>query len=278
MSYPKPAGTRTDPAGTRTDPAGGPPEHSRPAPVTARGSAAASSASDRAYESVKERIITGALAGGELISEGDVARELGVSRTPVREGFLRLEAEGWMRLYPKRGALVVPIAPGEAESVVEARFLVEVQAVRRLASEPRARAEVVQRLERVVQQMRDHARSGDVAAFSAGDAMFHGTIVEALGNPLLEGFYRTLRDRQRRMSHQSVVSREQAAEDILADHGALVEAIRRGDGEQYADRVCQHMRSVHRLPSRSRPDRGGQAGNSANASTPSAPRSEEAGS
>ncbi|WP_149360430.1 GntR family transcriptional regulator [Lolliginicoccus suaedae] len=212
------------------------------------------SASDRAYESVKERIITGALAGGELISEGDVARELGVSRTPVREGFLRLEAEGWMRLYPKRGALVVPIAPGEAESVVEARFLVEVQAVRRLAGEASARAEAVQRLEHVVQQMREDARSGDVAAFSAGDARFHEVIVEALGNPLLEGFYATLRDRQRRMSYDSVVSREQAAEDILADHGALVEAIREGDAELYAERVWSHMRSVHRLPQRPRPD------------------------
>ncbi|NKS66646.1 GntR family transcriptional regulator, partial [Rhodococcus hoagii] len=55
-------------------------------------------------------ILSGALPGGELISEGEIASRMGSSRTPVREAFLRLEAEGWMRLYPKRGALIVPIA------------------------------------------------------------------------------------------------------------------------------------------------------------------------
>ncbi len=270
---------------------GGPPgpARDRPEPLAAadhaRGMGGVQSAADRVYLAVKEQIITGTLAGGELLSEGDVARELGVSRTPVREGFLRLQSEGWMRLFPKRGALVVPVAPGEAESVVEARFLVEVQAVRRLAAEPDRRSDVVQRLQHVMARMRDDARTGDVAAFSAGDALFHGAIVGALGNPLLEGFYATLRDRQRRMSHQSVMSREQAARDILADHGALVDAIRQGDAERYADRVWRHMRTVHRLPPRSRPDQCGQARQSGTASpsdttgsTPSTSSSEEPGS
>ena len=70
-------------------------------------------AKDRAYAYVKERILEGAYPGGELLSEGEVAEALEVSRTPVREAFLLLEAEGLMRLYPKRGALVVPVSPGE---------------------------------------------------------------------------------------------------------------------------------------------------------------------
>ncbi|WP_223286039.1 GntR family transcriptional regulator [Kocuria atrinae] len=60
-------------------------------------------AAERAYAHAKARILTGEL-DGELLSEGIVADELGVSRTPVREAFLRLQAEGLMRLYPKRGA------------------------------------------------------------------------------------------------------------------------------------------------------------------------------
>ena len=48
-----------------------------------------------------------------------------MSRTPVREAFLRLQSEGLLRLYPKRGALVVPVSVGEVEAVMETRMLVE---------------------------------------------------------------------------------------------------------------------------------------------------------
>ncbi|MBS1843766.1 MAG: GntR family transcriptional regulator [Actinobacteria bacterium] len=61
------------------------------------------SAADRAYVHTKERILAGEYAQGRLIGEGEVSDAVGVSRTPVREAFLRLEAEGLLQLYPKRG-------------------------------------------------------------------------------------------------------------------------------------------------------------------------------
>ena len=74
---------------------------------------------------VKTQVLTGAFPGGELISEGEVAAALGMSRTPVREAFLRLEAEGLLRLYPQRGALVVQVSSEEARAVIEARLVLE---------------------------------------------------------------------------------------------------------------------------------------------------------
>ncbi|MCZ0975943.1 GntR family transcriptional regulator [Streptomyces albulus] len=71
---------------------------------------------DRAYAHVRERLLDGRYPGGELLSERAVATELGLSNTPVREAFLRLQAEGFLRLYPRRGALVVPVTPGEAHA------------------------------------------------------------------------------------------------------------------------------------------------------------------
>ena len=76
------------------------------------------SASERAYRHVKDRILDGSLPGGELISEGEIAEALGMSRTPVRAAFGQLEAEGLLRLYPKRGALVVPVSASETEAVM----------------------------------------------------------------------------------------------------------------------------------------------------------------
>src|SRR3954471_1159568 len=82
-------------------------------------------AKDRALDYVKCQVLTGAFPGGELISEGEVATALGMSRTPVREAFLQLEAAGLLRLYPKRGALVVPVSPDEVRAVLDARLLME---------------------------------------------------------------------------------------------------------------------------------------------------------
>ena len=90
-------------------------------------------AADLVYARVKQRILQGDLEGGRMLSEGELAAEHGVSRTPVREAFLRLQAEGWMRLYPKRGALVVESTPGEIAQVLEARRLLENYAVQRLS-------------------------------------------------------------------------------------------------------------------------------------------------
>src|SRR3954468_11306716 len=88
-------------------------------------------AADIAYNFTKARILDGRMAGGAMVSEGDVAEGTGLSRTPVREAFLRLESEGLLRLYPKRGALVVPVSPAEVLHVMETRLLVERFAVER---------------------------------------------------------------------------------------------------------------------------------------------------
>ncbi|MCW4352744.1 GntR family transcriptional regulator [Hoyosella sp. YIM 151337] len=212
------------------------------------------SSADRVYERVKEQILTGALAGGELLSEGEIAAELGVSRTPVREGFLRLEAEGWMRLYPKRGALVVPIAEGAAEELVEARYLTEVHAMRMLARDSSARTRVAAALRESLKRLKEHRACGDVGAFAAEDADFHATIVEACHNRLLIDFYKRLRDRQRRMSAQSVARDTTVTPQILDDHEALIEIVERGDADAYADGIWAHMRRAHHLADRPRPD------------------------
>src|SRR5579875_627543 len=83
------------------------------------------SAVERARSWVRERILDGTLAGGQLLTEGEVAERIGISRTPVREAFLQLEAENMLRLYPKRGALVVPVEASDLREVLVARSLIE---------------------------------------------------------------------------------------------------------------------------------------------------------
>src|ERR1051325_9098135 len=82
-------------------------------------------AADRVYAHVKKGVLERRYEGGTLLTEGELAEAVGVSRTPVREALLRLEVEGLLRLYPKKGALVLPVSAQEIADVVETRQLGE---------------------------------------------------------------------------------------------------------------------------------------------------------
>lgn len=208
------------------------------------------SAAEQAYRVVKELILSGELPGGELISEGEIATRMKVSRTPVREAFLRLEAEGWMRLYPKRGALIVPVAAGEAEHIVDARQMVETQSVRSVSARPAALEALAADLRAHLDEQQSIADRGDVAAFSTADADFHRAIVHAGGNPLLDTFYSTLRERQRRMTAHSIARDPSRFPHIVDDHRRLAELVAAGDATGFGETVLTHMREVHGLEPR----------------------------
>jgi DNA-binding GntR family transcriptional regulator len=185
-------------------------------------------ATERAYAATKERILDGRFAGGELISEGDVAELVGLSRTPVREAFLRLEAEGLLRLYPKRGALVVPVSPGEVEDVIETRLLVERHAVERIGT---ASAALVMALEAEIAAQERLAAAGDARGFVDSDRRFHRLLVEATGNAILLALHDSLRDRQSRMGLTALSADGDRTGGIVAEHRALVTALAAGDAE-----------------------------------------------
>src|SRR3954451_8810394 len=107
-----------------------PPSTPEPPPVLAGSGPAAA----RVYAYVKERLLDGTFPGGALLRESELSQQLGLSRTPVRQAFVQLEAEGLLELYPKRGALVVPVAASEIEDVLEARPLAEEHCARRAAT------------------------------------------------------------------------------------------------------------------------------------------------
>ena len=203
------------------------------------------SAAERVYGEVKELILTSEIPGGELISEGEIADRCEVSRTPVREAFLRLETEGWMRLFPKRGALVVPIREREAADVVDARILLETHAVRSLVDDAHSRTQLLDALRANLSAQR--ATSPDEADFARLDAEFHQFIVGAGGNDLLAGFFTTLGERHRRMTTVSVHRDAAISGRIVDDHAELINAIERGDAELFATSLISHLAAVHNV-------------------------------
>ena len=203
----------------------------------------ATSAKDRAYDFTKSRVLDSTFAGGDLITEGEVAEALGMSRTPVREAFLRLEGEGLLRLYPKRGALVVPVSLGEVDAVMETRMLVEQFALSKVLADGPA-PEVADALSAAIAQQEEHAAAGDTDGFVAVDREFHTRFVAAAGNPIVAGVYDSLRDRQQRMVITSLLRDPKRIESILVEHRAITDSIRDGELERAQAVLGEHLRGT----------------------------------
>lgn len=198
------------------------------------------SAADRAYAFVKRQIVTGGYGGGTLISEGEVSAAVGVSRTPVREAFLRLEAEGLLRLYPKRGALVVPVSAEEIREVLDARLVIEEHAARTAIGVGRHHA-LAAELRAILGKQDDSGQRRDAAGFTEIDQQFHVTLARAAGNRLLAGFYATLRDRQLRMGTAALLRDPGRYDAILNEHAALADLIDNGDADAVARELARHL-------------------------------------
>jgi len=222
------------------------PDSPQPVPRPAASASASASASERAYAALRARVVSGEIPGGTMISEGEVADELGMSRTPVREAFLRLQAEGWMQLFPKRGALVRPIEPDELAEVVEARHLVESAAIRTVSADDGATTALVNSLRGLVGAQRAAAENADLDTFALLDVAFHQTIADAGGNSILTAFYSSLRDRQHRITARTVRAGQDRVEAILAQHTELVDLVGAGDAAGFEAALAAHLGEIHR--------------------------------
>ncbi|MEV7415998.1 GntR family transcriptional regulator [Streptomyces sp. NPDC089919] len=201
-------------------------------------------AADRVYQHIKEGVLERRYEGGTLLTEGELAEAVGVSRTPVREALLRLETEGLIKLYPKKGALVLPVSVQEIADVVETRLLVEEYTVRRAV--PAAPA-LLDRLEELLAAQRRHVESGDLAAFAVDDRCFHAEIVRSAGNQILARLYDQLRDRQLRMGVAVMHAHPDRIAQNVVEHGEILAALRAGDAEAAAAAVRAHLGRVGSL-------------------------------
>jgi DNA-binding GntR family transcriptional regulator len=157
-----------------------------------------------------------------------------------------LEAEGLLRLYPQRGALVVPVSSEEARAVIEARLVLEQFAAGKVIGRgPAACAAVSERLSAQLERQRDAAAKSDWEEFSDADRAFHDVILQESGNGIVAGFYSSLRDRQMRMNRELVMHDERVA-TILEEHRLIVQAMREGDLERTEEIVRTHLVSTMR--------------------------------
>jgi DNA-binding GntR family transcriptional regulator len=193
---------------------------------------------DRALDSLRGRILAGDFAGGERLGEVELASELGMSRTPVRQALLKLAAEGLVEVAPNRGARVIVRSEGELDVVFELRARLEGLVVRRAAS--RVTASQLDQLNEVAHEFGDYAVARDFEMMTKLNATFHNLLIEIADSA-------TLANSVSQLMHASVMARTQQSFDDAAinrrvnHHLEIVAALRSHDAEWAESVMRSHL-------------------------------------
>ena len=200
---------------------------------------ARASAQEVAYEWLKRHISGLPRTDSVFLSESEIAAAANTSRTPVREALLRLETEGFVQIIPKRGIFVPAISDADVNAAMEARQLLEDWCVRQSAAFAET---LVPQLDRLLGEQAGFA--GDPVGFIEADRAFHRAIVVQAGNPVVTGFYESLRERQVRMGLSALAAEKGRLATVLDEHKAIVDALRTGDPEASAAALREHLAST----------------------------------
>lgn len=196
--------------------------------------------SDHIYDELEARIIDRTYPPGFHLVEDEVAEDLGVSRTPVREAFKALQRAGWLETRPHLGAYVRLITFEEVRDVFEVREWLE-ERVARVAAE-RISPQEIQSLRKIIARaMKVIAKKGGKRPLASLNAEFHDGLAAACGNALLvEMVHNIVRQVHR---HFSAVA-EQRGEDAWHEHESILDAVERGDADEAARLIVDHSRKT----------------------------------
>ncbi len=197
------------------------------------------SARERAYESLRQRILLGHLAPGTTLLESEVASLLSMSRTPVREALIMLEGEHLIDIRPRRGMTVRRQSLQDLMQIYEVFSALEAMACRIVAREGLAPG-VHARLSQLMTAMERATEREDVAGWSELDDAFHSAIAEASGNDRLRATLRTYWAEQFR-ARMAIVPYRPLPVRSNVEHRRLVDGLLSGD-EFLAARLLQSHR------------------------------------
>jgi DNA-binding GntR family transcriptional regulator len=198
------------------------------------------SLADQAYRAVSRWILTRRLAGGQVIVEGRLAERFNISRTPIREALLRLEAEGLLFKQGTGSYTVRRITASEFFQSMRVRALLEPEAAALAAA--RIAADRLQALRHEIAGLAG-APLQEEAHWDADDRL-HDLIAAASGNSVLA---RLIRDLRRTTRLLEVVEPLDRVADDAREHIAIIEAVAAGDRRAARRAMAGHLRAVERV-------------------------------
>jgi len=195
-------------------------------------------AASQVFEQLRNLILSLTLAPGTALSRAALQSKFGLSSTPIRDALMRLEEAGLVEVFPQSRTIVSLIDVPLARQAQFLRRSIEQEAVRILAAA--ADTGVVDRLNAVIEEQSERAKTGDLERFNEADLAFHKIMYEAAGVPDLWALVRKRSghiDRIRRL-HLPIGGK---AAQIVRDHVAIVNAIAKGEPELAQSELRDHL-------------------------------------
>lgn len=196
-------------------------------------------AQNLAYEVLRRSILSGVLAPNTRLTQIQIASQLSISTTPVREALRRLAGEALVRIDAHRGAIVQGLDKGELNEIYELRLLLEPLAARKAAEKIQA-AELNQ-AEAICDRMDDHT---DPETWAQLNRDFHAVFANAAGSPNLTRILEGLRDRAAFYVQWSIATNPEVSVRANQEHRQTLEAYRKHDGDMAASIGTDHLRAT----------------------------------
>ena len=191
-----------------------------------------------AYERLRDSILNGQLRPGEIYNEMALAKELGISRTPVREALLELSAQGLVSFLPRKGVIVRHYTKHDVVEIFELRRVIELAAIEKVA---RASPPCdLSKIEKALDDQQKAAEKNDFIAFLKADRKFHTTFSELTKNRRLLAIVENIRDMIQLMGIQALALQDRA-EEVIAEHAEVLEAVRQGKPVQARKAMENHL-------------------------------------
>ncbi len=195
----------------------------------------------RVCDILRNRIIANELPDGAKLTEDSLAKELGVSRTPIREAFNRLAHEGLVTVFPGRGAFVATFSFSDMVQLLEIRETLEGMAAR-LATNRLTKTNL-EKLRRQMEVELEKTVRHDYTGYLDVDRQFHEAVISASGNHHLSQLMKSLRDRIQMVRHRSVILPGRARKSFQ-EHLQIIDALEARDPDLAEERIRTHIMNV----------------------------------
>jgi DNA-binding GntR family transcriptional regulator len=189
--------------------------------------------------SLREAILHGYFEPGEKLDQDRVAKELEVSRTPVREAMRRLESEGFVEVRPHHGAFIAMVTQQDICEVYEIRRLLEAEVVRQVT--PLIPESVLDELDRSLTETEVQFEAGDITQHFESDVYFHETLVDFVENELLKEVLDGLTNRISIVRRFAQLQPGPHLVVSVKEHRAILQAMRERDPEEAAELMRVHL-------------------------------------
>ena len=193
---------------------------------------------DVVFNTLRQAILRGELKPGERLMEIQLANQLGVSRTPIREAIRKLELEGLVLMIPRKGAEVAEITEKSLRDVLEVRRALEELAVELVCE--KITDEQIQDLKDAAEEFKESLKDGDITRIAEADVKFHDVIYMATDNQKLIQLLNNLREQMYRYRVE-YLKRSDFHQQLIDEHEEIIETIESGQKDRAVQVVCQHV-------------------------------------